>query len=68
MQFRFRPLTINALYVHTGLNPRQKQEYISTRIQYLNSGPEVYFVYEEIQYEVQGPSIAVNVVAPPELQ
>jgi len=56
------------LYVHTGLNPKQKQEYTSTGMHYLNSGPEVYFVYEEIQYEVQGPFIAVNVVAPPELQ
>jgi len=56
------------LYVHTGLNPRQKQEYTSTGIQCLNSGPEVYFVYEEIQYVMQGLSLAVNVVAPTELQ
>jgi len=56
------------LYVYTGLNPKHKQEYTSTGIQYLNSGPEVYFVHEETQYVVQGPSIAANVVAPPELQ
>ena len=56
------------LYVYTRLNPKQKQQYTSTGIQYLNSGPEAYFAYEETQYVVQGPSIAVNVVASPELQ
>jgi len=55
------------LYAHTGLNPRQKQEYTSTGIQYLNSGPEVHLVYEGMQYVVQGPPVSVNVVAPSEL-
>lgn len=55
------------LYVHTGLNPRQKQEYTSTGIQYLNSGPELHFTYETVEYVVQGPAVAVNVVAPSEL-
>lgn len=55
------------LYVYTGLNPKQKQEYTSTGIQYLNGGPEVRFVYEEMQYTLQGPPVAVNAVAPAEL-
>lgn len=54
------------LYVHTGLNPKQKQEYTSTGIQHLNSGPEVSLIYEGVQYVVQGPAVAVNVVAPSE--
>jgi len=50
------------IVVHTGLNPRGKQEYTSTGEHELNSGPEVYFTYDGTVYMLQGPSVWVTVV------
>ena len=48
--------------VHTGLNPKDKQEYTSTGDHDLNSGPEVYFTYDGTPYMLQGPPVKVFVV------
>ncbi len=50
------------IVVHTGLNPKDKQEYTSTGVHELNSGPIVYFTYDGTMYILQGPPVSVNVV------
>lgn len=50
------------IVVHTGLNPKDKQEYTSTGEHELNSGPEVHFTYDGTLYILQGPSVMVTVV------
>jgi hypothetical protein len=52
------------LTVHTGLNPKGKQEYTSPGPHCLNSGPVVYFTYDGTLYMLQGPSITVTAVSP----
>lgn len=51
------------IVVHTGFNPKDKQEYTSTGPHELNSGPEVWFTYDGTPlYMLQGPPVSVNVV------
>lgn len=50
------------IVVHTGLNPKDKQEYTSTGDHELNSGPEVWFTYNDTLYMLQGPLVTVTVV------
>ena len=47
--------------VVTWVNPKDKQEYTSPGDHYLNSGPEVWFTYNDTIYMLQGPSVMVIV-------
>lgn len=50
------------IVVHTDLNPKDKQEYTSIGEHELNSGPEVWFTYNDTLYMLQGPPVMVTVV------
>ena len=52
------------LVVYTGLNPQNKQEYTSYGDHYLNSGPEVCFTYNGIQYDFTGNPVMVTAPEP----
>jgi len=50
------------LYVHTGLNPKDKQEYTSPGKHHLNDGPEAHLNHNMAEYTLNGPPIEITVV------
>jgi len=50
------------LYVHTGLNPKDKQEYTSPGKHHLNDGPEAHLNHNMAEYTLNGSPIEITVV------
>lgn len=50
------------LFVHTGLNPKDKQEYTSSGRHNLNDGPDVHLNLNMAEYALKGPPVEITVV------